>query len=152
MRTSWAAAAACGLVLAACGSGDGSGTARRGPSDPADPAQVAELRAAVHSFWEDILTGQGPNAYTWLSARCQTIVDIEQFSDVVIRFGNGYAGPPLPFTTFSARIDGVHAKVDYTFRVHRLDELDDRWVLDSDGWRWDSCDHPPHHPEEGTNV
>jgi hypothetical protein len=155
MRTPGVAAAACALVLGGCGSHAAShanAVARAGASRSADPAQVAALRTTAQSFWNDLLTGQGPDAYTFLSARCQTIVDVAQFNDLVIRAGNGYAGPPLPFLTFKARIHDEHASVDYTFRIHKLDTVDDRWVQERDGWRWDACDHSAQHPDQGANV
>jgi hypothetical protein len=151
MRTPWVAAAACALVLSGCGShsdanADGAATSSAGP------AEVAALRETVQGFWDEVLTGQGPNAYTFLSTRCQLIVDVAQFNDLVIRAGNGYAGPPLPFLSFKARITGARASVDYTFRVHKLDTIGDRWVRDGGEWRWDSCDHPSQHPDRGTNA
>ena len=152
MRTPWVSAAACLLLLGACGSHSGSDAGPAGTSPSAGPAQVAALRETVQSFWDQILTGQGPNAYTFLSTRCQTIVDVAQFDELVIRVGNGYAGPPLPFVTFEARIDGERASVDYTFRLRKLDTIDDRWVRDGDEWRWDSCDHPPQHPDQEANA
>ena len=152
MRTPWVAAAACALVLSGCGSSSGGTADGAGTSPSAGPAEVAALRETVQGFWNEVLTGQGPNAYTFLSARCQTIVDVAQFNDLVIRAGNGYAGPPLPFLSFKARIAGEHASVNYTFRVHMLDTIGDRWVREGDTWRWDSCDHPPHHPDQGTNA
>jgi hypothetical protein len=154
MRTPRVAAVASALVLCGCGSHAASnGSAATGGASPSGgPAQVEALRTTAQSFWNDVLTGQGPNAYTFLSARCQALVDVAEFDGLVIQAGNGYGGPPLPFLTFRARIHGVDASVDYTFRVHKLDTVDDRWVQESDGWRWDACDHPPQHPDQGTNV
>jgi hypothetical protein len=152
MRTPRVAAAACALLLNGCALHSGSGGDQRGASPSAAPGEVSALRETVQGFWDEVLTGQGPNAYTFLSTRCQMIVDVAQFNDLVIRAGNGYAGPPLPFLTFRARIKGERASVDYTFRLHRLDTIGDRWVRSGGEWRWDACDHPPQHPNQGTNA
>jgi hypothetical protein len=144
-----AAAAAASLLVSGCTLhvGNANGNRADGRATGADPATVALLRSAVQGFWDDILTGQGPTAYTWISLRCQHIVDVEQFSALVIELGDRYAGPPQQLRTFHGQLDGDHAVVSYTFARHALDESGDHWVRDPDGWHWDSCDQPPHHPD-----
>jgi hypothetical protein len=131
------------VLLTACRLTPGQDTTQRPASTPA--SQLAEIKEAAQSFWDDIFTGQGPNAYTWISHRCQLRVDVEAFSDLVIRLGNGYGGPPLQFTRFRARVTGDHAVLAYSFKSDVLrGYTGDHWVRDPEGWRWDSCDQPPH--------
>lgn len=153
-----------GPVLVSCGGGD-EDAGPQGPGDEVslgetlDPAADAEtlppdvaeattdLRGAVRTFSDALLTGDGDLAYAFYTAKCQTKVPRETYRLIVDRAGEVY-GEPLPFATYDAttsqeEVDGEPtevAEVDYTFRgADGLVQSDEEWTLTDDGWRLSDC-------------
>ncbi|MCH1868256.1 hypothetical protein [Nocardioides sp. CFH 31398] len=151
-------------ALASCG-GDDDAAAPEGPGDevslgetldpsadaetlPPDVAEATtELRGAVRTFSDALLTGDGELAYAFYTAECQTRVPRGTYLLIVTRAGEVY-GEPLPFATYDATtsredVDGEPtevAAVDYTFRgADGLVQSDEEWTLTDDGWRLSDC-------------
>jgi hypothetical protein len=129
------------LLVLAAGCGHDTSTAQADPSPTATSQNPSDLeqdvRRAAQAFWDEILTGQGNNAFQLLSKRCQSIDPY--FLGQVNELANRFTGGPQSFLTFPAHIHGDRARATYTFETHALNQHGDRWVRE-DGWRWDACD------------
>ncbi|WP_299057703.1 hypothetical protein [uncultured Nocardioides sp.] len=151
-------------VLAGCGGGDdepGSGapgdevsvgetldpTADSTPLPDDVAASTTELRSAVRTFSDALLTGDGELAYAFYTAECQTKVPQGTYLLIVKRAGAVY-GEPLPFATYEATVSEEEtdagpqevAAVDYTFRGAKgLVQDDEEWTNTDEGWRLSDC-------------
>jgi len=130
------------LLVLAAGCGHDPSTAPADPHSAATSqrpsAEEQHVRRAAQTFWDEILTGQGNNAYQLFSKRCQAIDP--DFLGQVNELANRITGGPQPFLTFEAHIHGDRARATYTFKTSALNQRGDLWVFEDGGWRWDACD------------
>jgi hypothetical protein len=108
--------------------------ARTAPAAPADAA----LRASVQAYSDAYLTGKAQQAFDLLTPRCQKMYPLASFSVIVAAAGSLY-GTPLPMTSFKAHIAGGMARVTYTYTIAGINQTDQPWTLEAQGWRDDNC-------------
>jgi hypothetical protein len=146
------AAAGAVMALAACGTSStptAAGTSKPATStraaepttvsaQPTEPQAEVALRAAVQAYSDAYLSGNGKAAYALLSARCQKMDTLEEFSALVDQAKNLY-GNPLPMTSFKAHIAGGMARVTYMYMITAINQADQPWALEAGGWRDDNC-------------
>lgn len=143
-------AAAVLLVVAACGSTDESSDPAL-PSDPvaapsvsagapAEPTSDPALEQAVRDYSAAYLGGDGDAAHALLSQRCQRRVTVAQLTTLADQAKDLYGDATI--TTLDAEIDDEYddeAEVKYTYSAPALDQDDEDWVLEDDGWKNDDC-------------
>jgi hypothetical protein len=143
MRMLGTALAAATLLVGAVGCGDhgdhaGTGSPGSGSTSNAAAADEALLKSIAQLFVNELFTGQSSDGFGLVSKRCQAKIGAVSFGALVERLSES-TGSPMRFKTFHATIRGDRAVAAYTFSDHRFNTTKDRWVRETDGWRWDSC-------------
>jgi hypothetical protein len=115
------------LTVSACGgSSGGSGT-----------DQSAALKREVTAYSRAYLGGHGASAYALQSTRCKKATPLPKM--LTLASGARSAYGPMPITSYTAKISGHKATVTYGYSVSTLDQKAQPWVLQTGGWRYDSC-------------
>lgn len=127
---------------AACSSSDGDkndpAPAAAGSADTGSAPGQRELEDAVRAYSDAFLGGQGEQAYTMFSKRCQGREDRAAFTRMTEQARQLYG--QLPITTLAVdRIEGTMARVTYRFAVSVLDQVSEPWVVEDGRWRQDDC-------------
>ena len=142
--------AAMALGLSACGSTVPAATATStshqsqpsvvppATSAPATATQDQPLRAAVQAYSDAYLGGDGATAFNLQSARCQQTIGLQQMTSLASAAKSIYG--VLPLTSFMVDSNSVStATVTYTYAVAKMDQSDQRWVLQGGSWKYDGC-------------
>lgn len=127
-------------MLTGCSGDDSKTEAKPSASTPATTQaedQGPALKAAVQSYSDAFLTGDGDAAFALLSKRCQDRLGESTFKAAVGAAGVKY-GDALAFKSYEADISGTMARVTYTYAKPEINQDAEPWVNES-GWKQDDC-------------
>jgi hypothetical protein len=94
-------------------------------------------RAYVKAYSDAFLTGQGVQAYDYLTDRCKNAIGLQQFLDLTTQAQAQYG--LLPWLDYSERVNGDEALVTYTYTKSELNQTAQKWVWDGSKWRYNAC-------------
>lgn len=124
-RARWALATATALPMLVGCSGDDSGDA-----EPGGPREQVDAYVAAFS------DGDPDVAWELVSDRCRASLLEDEFRAAVAAAGELY---DLQVSDYTESIEGDTATASYAVGADELEQTDEPWVRQADGWRWDDC-------------
>jgi len=135
-----------GIAVVATGCGGSNASSEPPPASTSAPNAGAsapasgtnDLRSAAQTYSNAYLTGRGAQAFDLLSKRCKASMGKAEFLATVHAAKQEF-GIALPFKSFSAEINGMQARVTYTFAVSSINQDHEPWVNEGGSWHEDDC-------------
>jgi hypothetical protein len=143
-------------LVSACGSSDSAAPASRSPASSttsptpttrtptatatatADSDPTGAAKKAVTAYSDAFLDARPVTAYNLLSKRCHAKVSFSYFTGIITAARTIY-GKALPIRSFKAKVARGRAVVSYTYDVPALNQKNEPWVLEREGWKNDQC-------------
>lgn len=134
------------LLLGACSSGSATSSKPSKPSDtltttmgsPSGAAVGADqLEVAARAFINAFIAHDAATAHQLYTARCRKAVSEKNLTAFMKSTNDKYTG--VKVTTYSAKISGSTAAVDYAMSDSSLSRSNQRWMVENGTWHNDEC-------------
>lgn len=104
---------------------------------PTQDADEARLENAVREYTNAFFT-DAEEAYSLLSDKCQAAFPYDQYK-LVIAAAKAQFPSGSEIETLEVKVNGTKATATYSLEHSELNQTNESWVLQDDGWRYNQC-------------